>query len=173
MELLEAIRGRRSIRKYRNQPVPDEAITTLIEAGTHAPSAGNIQPWHFIITKNPAVKAKLAEAAYNQASIEQAPIVIVVCADENQAQPRYGKRGKSLYCLQDTAAATQNILLTAYSLGLGTCWIGAFDEEQAKQAVNAPPGVRPVAMIPVGYADVLPRQRTRKPLDEVCRFDTF
>ena len=173
MELTEAIQGRRSIRKYKNQPIPDETVTQLIEAATYAPSAGNLQPWHFIIAKNPNAKKKLAEAAYNQAHVEQAPIVIVVCADEKQAQPRYSKRGTNLYCIQDTAAATQNILLTAYSLGLGTCWIGAFDEEQAKQAINAPEGVRPVAMIPVGYADVTPRPRARKPLNEVCRFDGF
>jgi nitroreductase len=173
MELLEAIKGRRSIRKYKTKPIPDEAITTLIEAGTYAPSAGNIQPWHFIIAKSLAIKTKLAAAAYNQMIVEQAPIVIVVCADESQEQTRYGKRGIDLYCLQDTAAATQNILLAAYSLGLGTCWIGAFNEEQAKLAINAPAGVRPVAIISVGHADVSPRQRARKPLDEVCRLNAF
>ncbi len=173
MELLDAIKGRRSIRKYKTQAVPDEIITTLIDAGTHAPSAGNIQPWHFIIVKNSSVKAKLAEAAYDQTSIEQAPVVIVVCADENQVQTRYGKRGVTLYCLQDTAAATQNILLAAYSLGLGTCWIGAFNEERAKQAINAPEGVRPVAMVPLGYSEVTPRQRMRKILNEVSRIDSF
>jgi nitroreductase len=173
MELTQAIQGRRSIRKYKNQPIPDETITQLIEAATYAPSAGNIQPWHFIIVKNPAVKKQLAEAAYNQAQVEQAPVVIVVCADEKQTQPRYGKRGSSLYCLQDTAAATQNILLTAYSLGLGTCWIGAFNEKAVKGIMNVPEGVRPVAMIPVGYADVSPRPRNRKPLSEVTRFDSF
>lgn len=173
MELLEAIKGRRSIRKYKTQPIPDEVITILIDAGTHAPSAGNIQPWHFIIAKNPTVKAKLAEAAYDQTSIVQAPIVIVVCADENQVQTRYGRRGVTLYCLQDTAAATQNMLLTAYSLGLGTCWIGAFNEELAKQAINAPAGVKPIAMISVGIPDVTPRQRVRKPLNEISRADSF
>jgi nitroreductase len=173
MELTEAIKGRRSIRKYKNQPIADETVMELVEAATYAPSAGNIQPWHFVIAKSPAIKRKLGEAAYNQAGIEQAPIVIVVCADENQTQPRYGKRGTSLYCLQDTAAATQNILLTAYSLGLGTCWIGAFNDEQAKEAINAPQGVRPVAIIPVGYAEVSPKPRMRKALGEVCRFDSF
>ncbi len=173
MELTEAIKGRRSIRKYRNQPISDEIITQLIEAATYAPSAGNIQPWHFIIAKNPAVKEQLAEAAYHQAQVEQAPVVIVVCADENQAKPRYGKRGTTLYCIQDTAAAIQNILLTAHSLGLGTCWVGAFEEEQAKEAINAPEGVRPVAIIPVGYPDLTPKERARKILGEVVRFDSF
>jgi nitroreductase len=173
MELTEAIKGRRSIRKYKTQPISDETVTQLVEAATYAPSAGNIQPWHFVIAKSLAVKRQLGEAAYNQASIIQAPVVIVICADENQIQPRYGKRGVNLYCLQDTAAAAQNILLTAYSLGLGTCWIGAFNDEQAKEAINAPQGVRPVAMILVGYADVSPKPRIKKALSEVCRFDSF
>jgi nitroreductase len=173
VELTEAIKGRRSIRKYKNQPIPDETAQQLIEAATYAPSAGNIQPWHFIIAKNPAIKKKLAEAAYNQAHVEQAPIIIVVCADEKRTQPRYGKRGAAFYCIQDTAAATQNILLIAHSLGLGTCWIGAFNEDATREAVNAPEGVRPVVMIPVGYPDVTPRPRARKPLSEVMRYNTF
>jgi nitroreductase len=172
MELNEAIKGRRSIRKFKNQPIPDDTVTQLIEAATYAPSAGNLQPWQFIIAKNPTVKKKLVQAAYNQAQAEQAPIIIVVCVDEKQTSS-YGTRGKNLYCLQDTAAATQNIMLTAYSLGLGTCWIGAFKEDEAKKAVNAPEGARPVCMIPVGYPDVSPKQRTRKPLGEIMRYDSF
>ncbi len=173
MDLIEAIKGRRSIRRYKAQTVPEETIMQIIEAATYAPSAGNIQPWRFIIAKNPDLKKNLAKAAYDQNLIEQAPIVVIVCADENQIEPRYGTRGKNLYCLQDTAAATQNILLTAHSLGLGTCWIGAFDEKLAKKAVNAPEGVRPVAIVPLGYPDVTPRTRTRKPLSEVVLSDGF
>jgi nitroreductase len=173
MDLMEAIKGRRSIRKFKAKTVPEEVIMQIIEAATYAPSAGNIQPWRFIIAKNPVLKKNLARAAFNQSLIEEAPIVVIVCADENQIEPRYGTRGKSLYCLQDTAAATQNILLFAHALGLGTCWIGAFDEELAKRAVNAPEGVRPVAMVPIGYPDVVPRTRTRKPLNEVVWSDGF
>ncbi len=173
MDLIEAIKGRRSIRRFKAQTVPEETIMQIIEAATYAPSAGNIQPWRFIIAKNPDLKKNLAKAAYDQNLIEQAPIVVIVCADENQIEPRYGTRGKNLYCLQDTAAATQNILLTAHSLGLGTCWIGAFDEKLAKKAVNAPEGVRPVAIVPLGYPDVTPRTRTRKPLSEVVLSDGF
>ena len=173
MELQEAIKGRRSIRNFKKQNIPEETITQLIEAASQAPSAGNIQPWHFIIVRNPTIKRKLAESALNQSHVEQAPVVIVVCADEKSSSMGYGKRGRTLYCLQDTAAATQNILLTAHSLGLGTCWIGAFNEDEAREAVNAPEGVRPVVMIPVGIPDENPRQRGRKLLSQISRYDNF
>jgi len=106
MELQEAIKGRRSIRTFKKQNVPEETITQLIEAASYAPSAGNIQPWQFVIVKNPTVKKKLAESALNQNHVNDAPVVIVVCADEKRSSMGYGTRGRTLYCLQDTAAAT-------------------------------------------------------------------
>jgi nitroreductase len=173
MEVQEAIKGRRSIRKFKKQSIPETTITQLLEAASYAPSAGNIQPWEFVIVRNPTIKKKLAEAAQNQAYVEEAPTIIVVCADEKRASLGYGTRGRTLYCLQDTAAATQNILLTAHSLGLGTCWIGSFNEDEAKEALNAPEGIRPVAMIPLGYPDETPRHRSRKLLSQVTRYDRF
>ena len=119
------------------------------------------------------MKKKLAESALNQNHVNDAPVVIVVCADEKRSSMGYGTRGRTLYCLQDTAAATQNILLTAYSPGLGTCWIGTFNEDEAKEALNAPEGIRPVAMIPVGYPDENPRQRGRKLLSQITHYDVF
>jgi nitroreductase len=172
MELNEAIRGRRSIRAYKPQDVPEKVVEKLIEAARYAPSAGGIQPWRFVVARNPEVKRKLAEAA-DQDFIEEAPVVIVVCANEKRAEMGYGVRGKTLYCIQDTAAATQNIHLTAYSLGLGTCWIGAFNEAQAKKAVNAPEEMRPVAIIPVGYADEAPAQRNRRPISQIMHYESF
>src|SRR3990170_235988 len=173
MELSEAIKGRRSIRAFKKQDIPEKMVETLIEAARWAPSAGNIQPWEFVIVRKPAVKKKLAQASLNQTHVEEAPAVIVVCADEKRASMGYGIRGRTLYCIQDTAAATQNILLTAYSLGLGTCWIGSFNEDEAKEALNAPEGIRPVAMIPVGYPDENPMQRGRKLLSQITHYDGF
>ena len=173
MELLEAINGRRSIRAFKTQDVEEATVMKLIEAARWAPSAGNIQPWRFVIVRKPPVKKALAKAALNQAHVEEAPVVIVVCADEKRSSMGYGIRGKLLYCLQETAAATQNILLTAYSLGLGACWIGAFNEDEAKKAVNAPEEIRPVAIIPVGYANEAPSQRSRRPLSQIMHYDIF
>jgi nitroreductase len=173
MELSEALKGRKSIRVFKKQNVPEETVEKLIDAASWAPSAGNIQPWEFVIVRKPAVKKKLAQAALNQAFVEEAPVVIVVCANEKRSSMGYGLRGETLYCIQDTAAATQNILLTAYSLGLGTCWIGAFNENEAKEALQAPEGIRPVAIIPVGYANEAPSQRIRRPLSQIMHYEIF
>lgn len=172
MELSEVIKGRRSIRAFKLQDVPDEVVEKLIDAARHAPSAGNIQPWEFVIVRNPDAKKKLAQAAH-QAFVEEAPVVIVVCADENRSSMGYGNRGRTLYCIQDTAAAIQNILLTAYSFGLGTCWVGAFNEDEAGRALKAPNGIRPVAMIPVGYPNRTPSQRNRRPLSQIMHHESF
>jgi nitroreductase len=173
MELSEAIKGRRSIRAFKKQNVPEEIVEKLIDAASWAPSAGNIQPWEFVIVRKPAVKKKLAKAALSQAYVEEAPVVIVVCADTERSSMGYGVRGKNLYCIQDTAAATQNILLTAYSLGLGACWIGAFNEDEAKEALNAPEGLRPVAIIPVGYPNETPQQRGRRSISQIVHNEGF
>ena len=172
MEISEAIKGRKSIRAFKTQEVPKETVERLVDAARHAPSAGNIQPWDFVIVRKREIKNKLAQAAH-QAFIEEAPVVIVVCADENRSSIRYGFRGVTLYCIQDTAAATQNLLLTAYSLGLGACWIGACDENEARKALNAPIGVRTVAMIPIGYPNKTPSQRSRKPLSQIIHYEEF
>jgi nitroreductase len=172
MELSEAIKKRRSIRAFKKQDVPEEIVEKLIDAARWAPSAGNIQSWEFVIVRKQDVKEELVKAA-GQAFVEEAPVVIVVCANEKRSSMGYGVRGKTLYCIQDTAAATQNILLTAHSLGLGACWVGAFNEDKAKEAVNAPEGIRPVAIIPVGYADESPMQRSRRPISQIVHHESF
>jgi nitroreductase len=173
MDVFEAIKGRRSIRAFQNRDIPPETVDKLIDAARWAPSAGNIQPWEFIIVRKPETKRRLAEAALEQTFIEEAPVVIVVCADENRSSQGYGTRGKTLYCLQDTAAATQNIHLAAYALGLGTCWVGAFREDEAKKILNIPSGVRPVAIIPVGYPAEKPQPRNRRPINQITHYESF
>jgi len=173
MDVLEAIKGRRSIRAFKNQDVPAETVEELINAARWAPSAGNIQPWEFIIVRKPRIKRRLVEAALGQMFIEEAPVVLIVCANEERSSQGYCARGKTLYCLQDTAAATQNIHLTAYSLGLGTCWVGAFREEETREILKIPQGIRPVAIIPVGYPAEAPTARTRKSISQIVHYETF
>jgi nitroreductase len=173
MDVFEAIMGRRSIRAFKAADVPPETVEKLIDAGRWAPSAGNIQPWEFIIVRKPEIKRKLAKAALGQSFIEEAPVVIVVCADEERSAHGYGGRGRTLYCIQDTAAAIQNIHLAAYALGLGTCWVGAFREDEAREALKIPEGIRPVAIIPVGYAAEAPSPRSRRPLKQIIHHETF
>src|SRR5512135_3290379 len=115
MDLQDAISKRRSIRTYKNQPLSQGALEALLEAARQAPSAGNIQPWEIVVASTSQTKHALSQAAYEQTSIEEGSVVLVVCADERRAAQRYGERGRTQYCLQDTAAAIQNILLTACS----------------------------------------------------------
>jgi nitroreductase len=173
MELNEAISKRRSIRTYKKQPLPAGTMEKLLDAARLAPSAGNVQPWQFVVATELATKQALMNAAFGQKFLEQAATVIVVCADAKLSEQSYGARGKTLYCYQDTAAAIQNILLTAASLGLGTCWMGAFKEEAVKKVINAPKGLRVVALIPVGYPDESPDARPRKSLAEIMHKEHF
>jgi nitroreductase len=173
MNVIEAIKGRRSIRAFKNKKVSQETVEKIIDAARWAPSAGNIQPWEFIIVRKREIKKALAEAALDQTFIEETPVVIVVCANENRSSQGYGIRGKTLYCIQDTAAAIQNILLTAYSFGLGTCWIGAFEEEDAREALKIPSGIRPIAIIPVGYPVEKPQPRSRRSMNQMVHYETF
>ncbi len=173
MVIPEPIEGRRSVRAFTSRDVSDEEVGALIRAATLAPSAGNRQPWGFVAVRDEGVKDRLVDAAHGQGFIGTAPVVIVVCADPGRSASRYGERGSRLYCLQDTAAAIQNILLTATANGLGTCWVGAFDEGRAAETIGAPEGIRPVAIIPVGHPAERPPQRPRRSLDEVTHFDKW
>jgi nitroreductase len=151
MEIFECIISRHSVREYDKKDVPNELLGQLLEATIHAPSAGNIQPWEFIVVKDKKIKSELADAALKQRHVEEAPVVIVVCADVEKISDKYGERGKNLYCIQDTAAAIENMLLSATSLGLGTCWVGAFEEDKVKTILNIPDKLRPIALITVGF----------------------
>lgn len=157
MDVFQAIRGRRSIRSYKSDSIPNDALEEILDAARWAPSAGNCQPRDFIIVSDSQVKRNLCKAAFREAFIEEARVVIVVCANEMRSARVYGDRGRSFYCLLDAAAAVQNMLLAAYALGLGACWVGAFHDEMVANVLNLPPGVRPVAIVPLGYPDETPR----------------
>ncbi len=163
MDALECIYGRRSVRKYARGRVRDEDLKKILEAAIMAPSAGNLQPWKFYIVRNINVKRELMRAAYNQEFIYQADVCIVVVAIPHLSGRVYGERGETLYCIQDTAAAIQNILLASKALGYGTCWVGAFNESMVREILKLPPKERPVAIIPIGIPaeDPLPPRRKR------------
>lgn len=150
-KLLKHIRKRRSIRRFTTDPVPVDITDKLIEAARWAPSAGNLQPWYFYVVRDAAAKHCLADAAFGQRFLADAPVCIVVCAEPRRSARIYGRRGEELYCIQDTAAAAQNILLAAADYGLGSCWVGAFDEDRVRACLGVPGSLRPVAIITVGY----------------------
>jgi nitroreductase len=171
--VLEAIKERRSIRAYTDEEVSEEYVERLIEAARWAPSAGNIQPWAFVVVKDVETKRKLSDAALNQTFIQKASVVIVVCADVTRSSRGYGSRGVHLYSIQDTAAATENILLAAQELGLATCWVGAFRENEVAKAVKAPRNLRPVAIVPVGYPAERPVAPQKRSVNEIVHYETF
>ena len=171
LDFQELSKSRRSIRGYKEQDVTKEQLMKLIEAAQSAPSAGNCQPWHFYVLKDKKLQAQIKESAYNQDFILSAPACIVVCTDSKRNESRYGERGRDLYSIQDTAAAIQNILLCAKSMGLGTCWVGAFDEAKVAEILNLPEKFRPVAIIPVGYpANDSYSPQNRRPVAEIVTF---
>lgn len=168
MELEEAIRNRRSIRAYQDKLVEDEKIEKILDSARWAPSAGNLQSVEYIVVKDNKTKEILSHASYGQAQPSEAPVNIVVCVNFPKIS-HYGKRGDDLYSLQESGACVQNLMLTAHSLGLGTCWIGAFDEDRAKEALGLPDHVRPVAIITLGYPEESPGSSRRDLKDVIFR----
>ena len=164
---IETILNRHSGREFTGGEIPEEEMNLLMECLRWSPSAGNLQPWFFYIVKSRSAKRALAEAAFHQDFIEDAAVVFVVCAEPEAAAAVYGERGRSLYCLQDTAAAVENLILAATALGYGSCWIGAFNEGMAREALRMPRHLRPVAIVPVGPGEQVSRFPGRKKASEV------
>ena len=165
MDCIETINRRRSIRKFKNIDIGKENMDILLNAAQAAPSAGNMQGRDFIMVSDRTIKRELVVAAHDQHFIASAPVIIVVIANIRRSSSRYGKRGE-LYAIQDATASVMNIMLAATSIGLGTCWIGAFDEEMVKDILKIP-SERPIAMIPIGYPDEDPVMPQRMNIDQV------
>lgn len=171
--ILKVIKERRSVRAYSPEPVPEEDILKILDAARWAPSAGNLQPWRFIVVTDSKLKEDIAYAAYGQLWMATAPVIIVVCAVPEESSWRYGERGEKLYCIQDTAAAIQNILLAAHALGYGTCWVGAFSEDEVREILNIPKNVRPVALITIGKPAEKPYPPPRRELKEIVYLNRY
>ena len=172
MDFWQVLEARHSVRQFDPAAeVSPETVERLLRAAVRAPSAGNRQPWHFYVVRDPALRRGLAAAAFGQEFVAQAPVAIVVCADAEQSAARYRERGRELYCLQDTAAAAAHVLLAAVALGLGGCWVGAFDEREAASVLDLPDRHRPVAILPIGRpAGERDRSMSRQPLETVATF---
>ncbi len=159
MQTLEVIAKRRSIRKYKPDPVKEEDLLKMLEAARLAPSAGNRQPWYFVVVRDTETKRRIAEAASRQMFIADAGAIIVAVSDPN-ASPRWHDK--------DTMTAMEHLILEATELGYGTCWIGAFDEAKVKEILGIPEQYKVVALTPVGVPGEAPPPRPRKPLEEIA-----
>jgi len=173
MDVFDAIRTRRSIRKYKDQEVPWDNIVTILQAGKYAPSAGNLQNWKFIVVKNDAKRKTIAKACLEQEWMEIPPIHIVVVAEPMKAERHYGTRGARLYTIQGCAAAIENMLLTAHSLGLGSCWVGAFDEDEIWRVLGLPEECSVQGIITIGYADETPQPPPKHRIEHIMFFDKW
>jgi nitroreductase len=172
-DILDLIKNRRTIKTFMPKYVSWEKISRIIDAGRHAPSCGNVQNWKFLLVSDPDQKQQVAEAAYKQYEIIQAGTLIIVCGEPEKAERYYGLRGERLYSVQNCAAAIQNMLLEAESLGLGTRWIGGFDEEAIKTMFKIPPEVRPQAIIAIGHPKEVPPKPPKYPLETVVYFGSW
>lgn len=170
-DIIDVIKERRTIKHFLPKFVSWENISKVIDAGRHAPSCGNIQNWKFIVVIEPDLKQSLARACHEQYEIVQAGALIVVCAEPEKAERYYGERGKNLYSIQNCAAATQNMLLEAHSIGLGTRWIGAFDDEEIRSLLKIPEEIVPQAVIALGYPKEIPEKPPKYPLESVVYFN--
>jgi nitroreductase len=179
MDLFETINSRRSIRKFEERPVEPQKLKAVLEAARQAPSWANLQCWRFVVVEDAAARAKLSEWAYIEAffaplgyksnpaqkGIAEAPVVIVACADPQKS----GNLGEQQYYMTDLGIATQNLMLAAHAQGLGTVFVGVFDEEKIRELLGIPAKMRIVGLFPLGY----PREEkkegpVRKPLAEIA-----
>ena len=201
MELFEVIQNRRSIRRYKKDAVQPEAIDKILEAARLAPSSSNTQSWKFKVIYDAATRAKMKDAAYGQRFVNDAPVVIVCCLDflafkekgkqtlklvlrgvrpslEMMMRSVRGGKDKEYEAERtmingttNVAIATEHIALAAADLGLGTCWIRAFDQPAIQELLDLPEGVVPLYLMTVGYADESPAPRPRKSMDEILIVD--
>jgi nitroreductase len=164
MTVLDCIRNRYSVRSYTAQPVTDAELETVLDAGRMAQSAKNFQEWRFVVVRNDIMRQKLVPACRNQGFVAEAPVVIACCGTNIDYVMTCGQHAYAL----DLAIAMENMHLVAYELGLGTCWLGAFFEDQVKELLGIPrEGVRIVGLITLGHTIFKAPVKNRKSLDEI------
>lgn len=169
MEFFDVIRARRSTRVFKAQPLGAEQLRAILAAANQAPSAGNLQAYEVLVVTRRATREALVQAAHGQAFIAQAPLTLAFCAHPGRSSPRYGTRGRDLYCLQDATIACAYAQLAAVALGLASVWVGAFDDDAVQAALGLPAGWRPVALLPIGYAAETPAPQTRRAVEDLAR----
>lgn len=165
MDVLSAIRDRRSVRSYSSKEVEDEKLDKVLEAARLSPSASNRQSWKFIVVRDAEMRAKLADAANGQMFIAQAPVIIACCGTDPDGVMMCGQHRHSV----DLSIATSYMILEAHEQGLGTCWLGSFDEKKVKELLGIPANVRVVTMTPLGYpAGAVSKTPRKQPGDVIC-----
>ena len=173
MDIFQVFRDRRSIRKYKDTPVETDKIEQILDAARLAPSWKNLQCWRFLVVNNREQKSALLEAFPEEnpgtRAIAAAPVVIVICADPTESGIKNGIE----YYVADTAIAFEHLCLSAHALGLGTCWMGWYNESVVKKVLSIPDAIRVVGVTPLGYPDQEPKARPRKVLSEITFYNRW
>jgi len=170
MDIYKAIRTRKSVRSFLDRDIEEDKLQRILEAVRLAPSAKNLQEWRFVVVRDRHKREQLAQAAYNQTFVGEAPVVIACCAETDKHVMRCG-----LECYPiDVAIAVDHLTLAAVSEGLGTCWIGSFEGEKVKQILGIPQEIIVVAMLPLGYPlDTAIKQKSRLKLEEIVHYERW
>jgi nitroreductase len=171
MDIYEAIRTRTSVRGYLPTPVEDDKLERILDAARLAPSGKNGQPWTFIVIRSAEMRARLVTACKGQSFLAEAPIVIAACGVEGLAYQKMGGYWNSLPV--DIGISFEHLMLAAAAEGLGTCWIGAFIEEDVRAILEVPENTKIVALTPVGYPKGERIAKPRKPLSEIIRYERW
>jgi len=169
MDVGEAIRARRSVRAYRDRPVPEDVLRRVLEAARLAPSARNRQEWRFIAVRDPGQRGRITEAARGNTFLAQAPVILAFCATEDGSVMSCGQKAGPI----DVSIALAYVTLAAVAEGLGTCWLGSYEEDKVRAVLGVPAGARVVAMSPLGYPAESPEARPRRAFEEVVGFDRW
>jgi nitroreductase len=169
MDILKAVKERRSIRDFQKREIPRDIVDKLVDALIWAPSAGNLQARKFYFIKDEELKKKIAVAALKQHFLAEAPLVIVGCTD-SRISYRYGERGVYLYSIQDVSCSLMGMMLVAHDIGLGSVWVGAFDEDAVFNILKLPQYLRPVSIVAVGYPSKVPSPPPRVSKEEAVEF---
>jgi nitroreductase len=167
MDFFALLRERRSVRQFLARPVEAEKIQSILEAANRAPSAGNLQAYEIYLVTSPATLRLLGRASLDQDFIEQAPLALVFCAHPGRSSGKYGKRGSSLYCVQDATIACAYAQLALTALGLASVWVGAFRDDEVRRAIGVGDDLIPVAILPIGYPGESPAPTSRRPLSSL------
>jgi nitroreductase len=171
MDVFEAIEGRRSVRKYKSKPVERELTEKLLNAACWAPSGGNIQPWKFIVVEDRMILEMIRKISPGY--FGETPLAILVCSDKTKAHRVGGTLGRDYLSITDCAMATQNMLLAAHALGLGTCVVKSFSHIAMKEILEIPEGIEPELLVVIGYTDASPAPPQRIPLKENTYLNKF
>lgn len=172
MNVDTCIRGRRSCHAYQSKDVPLDVLGEVLEAGTYAPSAGNLQNWSFIVVRDDAKREKLSQLSHDQHWMTEAPVHMVICNDRDEMVKWFGEQG-GLYGSQNCAVAAALMMMKAEEAGLGTCWVGGFDVEGVQRLLEIPEHLLPEIIVTIGYPNRLEKHAERRSVHDVVSFEKF